>query len=113
MYFQCVRLLDRLETQEVPLRDHIAALLAIAKIQTVFVTLKKHGSQVNAGSTARKYAEAFKKADGTNGGTDNAGSDEPNAYERFGEFLDKPGIVADNATDDLDPLADEPDDGGS
>lgn len=68
LYRQIARLLDDLEAADVKemldIKERIAALIAVARIQTVFVTLRKEGklgpTSRSAGSAVRKYASAFK-----------------------------------------------------
>lgn len=62
LYKQIAKVLDDLEhhSDELTMRDRIAALTAVARIQTVFVGLRKeHKDDDNAGSAVRKYAGAF------------------------------------------------------
>jgi hypothetical protein len=66
IYRQVVRLLEQLEEGEhVTLRERFQALMAIARIQYVFVQLRKEkvGDDGTAGSSVRKYATAFKAHD--------------------------------------------------
>lgn len=68
LYRQIGRLLDDLEAADVKemldIKERIAALIAVARIQTVFVNLRKEGkggpTSRTAGSSVRKYASAFK-----------------------------------------------------
>lgn len=69
LYNQIAALLDELEAKPkkggspIGIRERIAALIAIGRIQTIFVGLRKEsGSGRNAGSSVRKYASAFKDA---------------------------------------------------
>jgi hypothetical protein len=72
LYRQISKLLDDLEkkpkydddgniTDGVTTRERIAGLVAIARIQTVFVGLRKEiaGGRGSAGSAVRKYSKAF------------------------------------------------------
>ena len=64
LYNQLAKLLDQMENadsyEEITIRERIAALVAIARIQTLFVGLRKENKdQPNAGSTVRKYQSAF------------------------------------------------------
>jgi len=66
LYRQVAALLDQLEQSEhVTLRERFQALTAIARIQYVFVNLRKEkvGDDSAAGSSVRKYASAFKAHD--------------------------------------------------
>jgi hypothetical protein len=64
LYRQISSLLDELERNEdLTVRDKIAALVAIGRIQTIFMGLRKENrSSANAGSAVRKYASAFTDA---------------------------------------------------
>src|SRR4029077_20933059 len=65
LYRQVAKLLDQLEQGEhVTLRERFQALMAIARLQYVFVNLRKEeaGNEPAAGSSVRKYATAFGKA---------------------------------------------------
>ena len=74
LYNQIAKLLDDLEEQDaedpLDIKTRIAALIAIGRIQTVFVGLRKENRDggPGAGSAVRKYARAF-KTDGARGGT--------------------------------------------
>jgi hypothetical protein len=63
LYNQVSELLEQLETGEhVTLRERFQALTAIARIQYVFVSLRKEKvANVDAGSSVRKYAEEFQQ----------------------------------------------------
>lgn len=70
LYRQVAKLLDQLEQGEhVTLRERFQALMAIARIQYVFVNLRKEEAddEPTAGSSVRKYATAFTKTDDTRG----------------------------------------------
>jgi hypothetical protein len=63
LYRQIAKVLDDLEQRgdELTIRDRIAALVAVGRIQTIFVSLRKeHQEDDNAGAAVRKYAGAFK-----------------------------------------------------
>lgn len=65
VYRQMDKLLTQLEQNEhVTLKERFAALMAIARIQYVFVNLRKEriGENVDAGSAVRKYSSAFRAA---------------------------------------------------
>ena len=62
LYRQIAKVLDDLEQRgdELTIRDRIAALVAVGRIQTIFVGLRKeHQEDDNAGSAVRKYSGAF------------------------------------------------------
>jgi len=62
LYRQIAKVLDDLEQRgdELSIRDRIAALVAVGRIQTIFVSLRKeHQDDDNAGSAVRKYSGAF------------------------------------------------------
>lgn len=62
LYRQVAALLDQLEKErDLGLRERIAALVAVGRIQTIFVALRKEGAHDGpaAGSAVRKYASAF------------------------------------------------------
>jgi hypothetical protein len=66
LYRQVATLLDQLEDNEhVTLKERFQALMAIARIQYVFVNLRKEkvADDGTAGSSVRKYASAFKAND--------------------------------------------------
>ena len=60
---QVARVLDDLEDRNLPIgpKERIMALLAIGRLQMLFVALRKRGGDSdNAGSSVRKYSKAFK-----------------------------------------------------
>ena len=62
LYNQVAALLDDLESGDtvITVRERITALVAIGRIQTLFVGLRKENrDEPNAGSSVRKYAGAF------------------------------------------------------
>jgi hypothetical protein len=67
LYKQVSKLLEQLETSStVSLRERIQALVAIARIQTIFMTLRQKGNKDDptvAGSSVRKYESAFQAHD--------------------------------------------------
>ena len=66
LYRQISELLKQLETkgEKVTIRERYMALASIARIQYIFVSLRKEKvSDVDAGSAVRKYATAFKPHD--------------------------------------------------
>ena len=66
LYHQIAYLLDQMEGDPtISLGDRIKALIAVGRIQTIFVGLRKENrSDPDAGSAVRKYAGAFKNAAG-------------------------------------------------
>jgi len=67
LYNQVHLMLEQLEGDEekITLKERIAALIAVARIQTVFVALRKEktGDDAIVGSKVRKYAGSFKTND--------------------------------------------------
>lgn len=63
LYNQVAELLKQLEEGEhITLKERVAALVAISRIQIVFLNLRKEKDDgADAGSTVRKYATAFTK----------------------------------------------------
>jgi hypothetical protein len=68
LYRQISELLTELEQpgvgQRITLRERIAAIIAIGRIQIMFVGLRKEQPSVGTGTTVRKYAAAFKNDSG-------------------------------------------------
>lgn len=64
LYAQVGKLLDSLEKNDknLGLKDRIAALIAVGRVQTIFVALRKEhkGDGSRSGSRVKKYASAFK-----------------------------------------------------
>jgi hypothetical protein len=67
LYNQVSELLGQLEHsgEKVTLKERIAAMIAIARIQTVFMTMRLKGEkdESTTGSAVRKYAGAFQAHD--------------------------------------------------
>jgi hypothetical protein len=65
LYHQVSEMLTQLENSpNITLRERIAALVAIGRIQVLFVNLRKEKfDDASAGSSVRKYAAAFKTHD--------------------------------------------------
>jgi hypothetical protein len=65
LYHQVSEMLHQLENSpNITLRERIAALVAIGRIQVLFVNLRKEKfDDASAGSSVRKYATAFKAHD--------------------------------------------------
>jgi hypothetical protein len=72
LYNQIARLLDDLEAkdakQRLDIKERIAALIAVGRIQIMFVNLRKENlSGAGSGSAVRKYSKAFTKANVASG----------------------------------------------
>jgi hypothetical protein len=69
LYSQVGQLLTQLETGEhITLKERVAALIAVGRLQTIFMGLRKERTNDPAGGEAvRKYADAFKTDDGRGG----------------------------------------------
>lgn len=96
LYAQISRLLDDLagNDEDIGIRERIAALVAIARIQTLFMGLRKEErpSDRATGSAVRKYSTAFKNAGGrgkARGGRA-APASEPITDDDFGSDYDEP-----------------------
>ena len=66
LYNQVSELLTQLETgKSITLKERVAALVAIGRIQTIFLALRIKGEkdESNVGSSVRKYATAFQTHD--------------------------------------------------
>ena len=65
LYNQISEVLQYLETHEnITFKERIAALVVIGRIQVMFMGLRKEKiSDASAGSSVRKYAQAFKAHD--------------------------------------------------
>jgi hypothetical protein len=96
LYKQVAKLLDSLEHDDgdLGIKERIAALIAIGRIQTIFVGLRKeHRDGAGSGSAVKKYSSAFqdvarrRKANTRTGdddadddfGTDPFGGDDPSS----------------------------------
>jgi hypothetical protein len=82
LYRQISNLLDDLERgdEDISIRERIAALVAIGRLQTIFVGLRKETKDGtgSAGSAVRKYSKAFTHAaGGAKGRPRSAAADEP------------------------------------
>lgn len=106
LYAQVSELLTQLETSEhITIKERIAALIAIGRVQTIFVGLRKEKSgDDTAGSTVRKYAGAFKNDPGgrkkrARGGTAALPKPEPEP-DTADDWFERAGIVADSSDDD-------------
>lgn len=65
LYNQVSELLTQLETGDVAIKERIAALVAIGRLQTIFLNLRLKGEKDEsaAGSSVRKYSTAFQAHD--------------------------------------------------
>jgi hypothetical protein len=67
LYKQVAKLLDSLEHDDgdLGIKERIAALIAIGRIQTIFVGLRKeHRDGAGSGAAVKKYSSAFKNVAG-------------------------------------------------
>jgi hypothetical protein len=75
LYKQVSVLLGQLEEKDskskVTMRERIAALIAVGRLQGMFVAMRKASGDVASGSTVKKYASTFTNA--ARGRTKNAG----------------------------------------
>jgi hypothetical protein len=66
LYMQVSALLGQLEQRDshnkVTMRERIAALIAIGRIQQLFIAMRKASGDVGSGATVKKYATAFTDA---------------------------------------------------
>jgi hypothetical protein len=78
LYRQIARLLDQLEDadarEEMTIPQRISALIAVARIQKIFLDLRKGEFTVGAGSEVRKYAAAFAAPNATGRGAGKPGA---------------------------------------
>ena len=92
-----VMLTDLEQGEHITLKERIAALIAIAKIQVVFVALRKEKTDDDGerGSAVRKYAGAFK-------------ADEPRGRKAGARPATVPARAGDDAgEDDLESILDD------
>jgi hypothetical protein len=60
LYDQISKLLDQLESKNVTLRERVAALIAVGRVQTIFMGLRKERRDPDlAGSKVRQYSGQF------------------------------------------------------
>jgi hypothetical protein len=80
LYKQLGKLLDDMEAldaeEKMTMPQRISALIAVGRVQKMFVDLKKGEFSVGRGSAIDKYAEAFATPHAARGGTDDAGLSE-------------------------------------
>jgi hypothetical protein len=76
LYKQVSVLLKQLETEgeELPIKERIAAMMAIGRLQDLFGKMRKGQGDVGAGSNVRKYEGTF--ASNAGRGRENGGGDE-------------------------------------
>lgn len=92
LYRQVSELLKQLEDkdEDITIRERIAALVAIGRLQQVFAALRKAApSDQNRGSTVKKYATAFSNAAGgrdTHAGPCAWSDSEPGDWFERGEY---------------------------
>jgi hypothetical protein len=71
LYEACSKVLDEIKSdRDLTVRDRIAAITAVGRVQVMFMGLRKEsGNDADAGSAVRKYAKAFdatgKRKEGT------------------------------------------------
>jgi hypothetical protein len=99
LYKQISELLTDLEQpeagQRITMRERIAAIIAIGRIQTIFVGLRKENPGVGSGSTVRKYAAAFKN-DASGRKKITGPPPEPDEPD---DWFERAGIIADDGDD--------------
>ncbi|HEX8827325.1 MAG TPA: hypothetical protein VF778_04350 [Xanthobacteraceae bacterium] len=101
LYKQVGELLTQLETgKHVTMRERVQALVAIGRVQVIFMGLRKENAdEPAAGSTVRKYATAFEKNDprGRKKASRSAKSAEPAS-----DWFEHAAIAADDTDNDPD-----------
>lgn len=102
LYRQISVLLRQLEDDDpeegmITIRERIAGLIAIGRIQQLFITMRKATGDVGAGSTVQKFAAAFTTPDAIGGGAKDTGRYNPEP---------------DNWFDNAERANDDDDDGG-
>jgi hypothetical protein len=77
LYKQLGKLLDDMEAldaeEKMTMPQRISALVAVGRVQKMFVDLKKGEFSVGRGSAIERYTEAFQTPHAARGGTDDAG----------------------------------------
>jgi hypothetical protein len=103
LYMQISELLNDLEGggERITLRERIAALVAIGRIQTIFVGLRKEKGvyEPNAGSSVRKYSTAFSKDDASKRKKIAGPKPEPDQPD---DWFERAGVADDGDDDDTD-----------
>lgn len=102
LYAQVAVLLTQLEVGEhITLKERIAALIAIGRIQTIFAGLRREKtSDEDAGSTVRKYADAFKNDAGGRKKRARGGTSQPVADDTPDDWFERAGVVSDGDAED-------------
>jgi hypothetical protein len=105
LYMQVSALLTQLEEREsrakITMRERIAALIAVGRLQQVFAALRKaNPHDPNRGSQVRKYASAF-EPDAARRRKADAGSSERAESEPV-DWFDRDDVAPDDVTDDFD-----------
>lgn len=94
LYRQIARLLDEMESADMndtmTFPQRISALIAIGRIQKIFVDLRKGDYDGSAGSEIRKYAAAFAKPHATGGGKNRSRPPTLVKFDRGGDGDDGP-----------------------
>lgn len=89
LYKQVSALLSQLEEKDsrskVTMRERIAALIAVGRIQDLFIKMRKASGDVGAGSTVKKYAATAFSSNAARGRAKNAGPAEPEPVSWFDE----------------------------
>lgn len=83
LYKQISVLLRQLEDDDpdegnITIRERIAGLIAIGRIQQLFITMRKATGDVGAGSTVQKFAAAFTAPNAVGGGAKDTGRERDN-----------------------------------
>ncbi|HEY2231441.1 MAG TPA: hypothetical protein VGI22_27640 [Xanthobacteraceae bacterium] len=105
LYMQVSALLTQLEEREsrakITMRERIAALIAVGRLQQVFAALRKaNPHDPNRGSTVRKYATAF--APDAAGRRKAGGRSGERAESEPVDWFDRDDVAPDDAADDFD-----------
>jgi hypothetical protein len=103
LYMQVSALLTQLEEREsrakITMRERIAALVAVGRLQQVFAALRKaNPHDPNRGSTVRKYAQAF-VPDDSRRRTSSARSDDSSEPH---DWFERDDVAPDDSQDDFD-----------
>ena len=101
LYKQVSALLSQLEEKDsrskVTMRERIAALIAVGRLQDLFAKMRKATGDVGAGTTVRKYQATF-ATDATGRGAKNtrSGQSEPEPDNWFDKYDEDDGLGGDN-----------------
>jgi hypothetical protein len=106
LYMQVSALLTQLEEREsrvkITMRERIAALVAVGRLQQVFAALRKaNPHDPNRGAQVRKYATAF-ASDGPRRRAASAGSDDGAESSGPRDWFERDDVSPDDAADDFD-----------